>query len=77
MGILEWVKFIADVLLFLGDVIGLTISVIWAILEFMLSFLNFLSSIISTFSGYTNLVPFMAFGLSMFALYVVKAIFAR
>ena len=74
---LEFIKFIADILLFIGDVLGLAVSVVYAIMEFLHSFLAFITNAIKEFAPYTNLVPFLAFGLSNFVLYVVKAIFGR
>lgn len=73
----EWIQFIADILLFIGDVAGLAINVVWSLAELVISFLAFITSLIDSVSSYPNIVAFMAFGLSMFALYVVKAIFGR
>lgn len=77
MAVLEWLQFIGDCLLFIGDVIGLTVNVTWSIAELIISFLSFVAELFVLLAPYSHVVTFLTFGLSIFALYVVKAIFGR
>lgn len=74
---LGWLQFIGDCLLFIGDVIGFAVNVIWSVAEFVISFLSFAAELVVTVSAYPTVSAFLAFGISIFALYVVKAIFGR
>lgn len=74
---LDWLRFIGDALLFIGDVIGFTVNVIWSVAEFIIVFLRFIADLIAIVSDFPIVSSFLTFGLSIFALYVVKAIFGR
>lgn len=77
MGVLEWLSFIADVLMFLGDVIGLAVHVLFAVFEVLQAVITFIASAVYVLDPYDNLEPFFLMGISMLLLYIVKAIFGR